>query len=1405
MVIIALGTLLFGVVLLVLTRSASAATSAELNFQARLQSNTGVLIPDGNYHVEFKLYDAVSGGSLLWTETYTTGNLITVKNGYLTTQLGSLTAFPGTIDWSQELWLSVNVGGNGGAASWDGEMSPRLKLTAVPYAFSAGSVQSSVGALTGDELVQLAPSTIQSIGDAVSALRINQTGLGGLLQLQGDGSDVFTVSKNGETTIGGGLKVGNSTSTIAGTIRWTGADLEVYSGAGWVSLTTGSGGGGSTGTSVTYTAGLKNAPANTTGLAVETLIFTSATAVSNTAGVTGFTAPADGSFRACLVKNNANVTGGTFTIRWRVNGVSTGSGVCQMSTSNNRQRSELIDGGTVTFNAGDTIGIAVDTVGLAPTTDDFTVYWTVEYNNSATSSYFQNGGNDFGGLASLGTSAGTGDGLNIITDGATRLSISATGDTTFYNGLTASNGLTISSGGLDLNTTGLTNAGAVSGLTSLSGSSALTLQSGGAGDLTLDSASDVLILSDPTLRRIAAGTTTIDLSDNTADTTLSIQNSDGTYVAGLNVEGGITASSFSGDGSGLTDLNGNEITSGTIDDARLSANVTLLGNTFNGTNQLVQLDGSGNLPGLDGSALTNLSAANLTGVLPGLDGSALINLNASSLSSGTVSDSLLTSNVALLNGTQTFTAEQTFNGGLVIGGGGSAVAGTIRWNGVDLELYDGSSWVSLTSGGGSGPLSVAFIQAYDTTGGTDLNTGTPTAVPWDSETKKDTGFTHSNVTNNTRIYLDDPGWYKISYNISGANQSANRNTTFCQVRMNGSTYNTPSGSYSYARNTTDAYTTNSSSVYIQTTAANEYYEVLCSQAGSSGAQYAVAGSSWTIAELTTTPTGGSGISFDQGGNSFGSAGVLGTTDTNGLSVITDGTTRVTITSSGDTTFLGSVTISSGGLDLNTTGLTNAGAVSGLTSLSGSSALTLQSGGAGDLTLDSASDVLILSDPTLRRIAAGTTTIDLSDNTADTTLSIQNSDGTYVAGLNVEGGITASSFSGDGSGLTDLNGNEITSGTIDDARLSANVTLLGNTFNGTNQLVQLDGSGLIVDSLLTTNIARLDGTQSFSGTNTYNSGGIVLGLSTFSTLASSSRSIVLPDASGTLCISGTAACGFVLFGQSSAQVDSSTDRSIYINKTGASGNILELQRSGTGVFTIANSGAVSIMLTDTAALSVNNAGGTQYLGVDTSGGIINIGSSTTDATSILFVLDSYNSGTDPSGYAGAMYYNSSLDKFRCYEGGSWKDCIGTRQVRSFVDTTSDAAADNNTTDYWDTAAENNNSFANLTPSSTAKSITGSVSFETQETGSTADRSIVARVERGIGSPPTCGSGTPVGTILSTFTTNNNEQASNTMIFLDSPSTTSTVYYTLCADTATSSAANMTINRIRITLEEANNTN
>lgn len=138
-------------------QKAEAASSSTLNFQARLEGSAGNIVADGNYNVEFKLYNTATvtgtpdqgactynGGTgdtnCLWVETRVSGNQVRVANGYLTVNLGSVNAFPTTINWDQDLWITMRVGGTSGTPSWDAEMTPRLRLTAVPYAFRAGQL-----------------------------------------------------------------------------------------------------------------------------------------------------------------------------------------------------------------------------------------------------------------------------------------------------------------------------------------------------------------------------------------------------------------------------------------------------------------------------------------------------------------------------------------------------------------------------------------------------------------------------------------------------------------------------------------------------------------------------------------------------------------------------------------------------------------------------------------------------------------------------------------------------------------------------------------------------------------------------------------------------------------------------------------------------------------------------------------------------------------------------------------------------------------------------------------------------------------------------------------------------------------------------------------------------------------
>lgn len=151
----------------------AAATSNTINFQARLETASGAIAPDGNYNVEFKLYNASSSSgssqgsctgdaSCLWVETRTSANQVRVVNGYLTVNLGSVTTLP-SINWSQQLWLTMNIGGTGASAVWDGEMNPRIQLTAVPYAFTA----SQLGAASGSNVATLSFGTI-SANDSIT-------------------------------------------------------------------------------------------------------------------------------------------------------------------------------------------------------------------------------------------------------------------------------------------------------------------------------------------------------------------------------------------------------------------------------------------------------------------------------------------------------------------------------------------------------------------------------------------------------------------------------------------------------------------------------------------------------------------------------------------------------------------------------------------------------------------------------------------------------------------------------------------------------------------------------------------------------------------------------------------------------------------------------------------------------------------------------------------------------------------------------------------------------------------------------------------------------------------------------------------------------------------------------------
>ena len=1266
-----------------------AATADTINFQARLYNSSGNKVTDGNYSIAFTLYDAISNGNTLWSETQAS---VSVKNGYFSVPLGSVTAFSGSIDWSQDKWLTMNVNS-------DGEMNPRIKLTATPYAFQAGqadSLTTSGGTVSGDSLVQLSPSSSQAVNSALAALRINQTGTGLLAQLQGNGSDVFTVSKTGAITsaalncsananggaltanasgqivcsdddggtvstttlndayasdadgadtvidltgaddsliirnpsnlgtdsgyvfgieqlstgavdglrinsagsgslavfdttsasgdglsvdvasssstqfvfsatsgngsiqglyvradgrvgigtsspqesldVAGGIKFGNTSNANAGTLRWTGSDFEGYDGTQWVSLTSGGASAGNLSVNSFYAydaVGGVSVNAGWTDLNLDTEVREDLDYTHATDGAT-VTINSDGWYEITYNVSVYTLDGGNNQGSAEARIVEdTGGGFGAVAGSLGYMA--LKSGGTdsnaaVTivrqYTAGDVVKLQAQRSSgtLNTTTRAGSVGLTIKrYGESAgggsgPSNAFVQNGNSFGANAILGTTDSFG--IDIITNGSTALGFASTGEATFSKGVTVNQGglsivgnssisgqlsgltgLTVSSGGasiaggLDLNNSGISNSGSITGVGSnITGSGGLTVGSGGVGSLTLASGSGIINISSSTLRRSASGNTNIELND-TSDTTLNITNTDGSAQANLNVEGLVTAASFSGNGSGLTDL------------------------------------------------------------------------NASNLASGSISDSLLSSNVALLDTTQSFTTINTFSAGLTLGNTASTTAGTLRFTGTDFEGYDGSTWVSLTSGGGGGGGSGSpLLEGVLALGKVAAN---GTAINVDGATVSKTATGTYTVTLNSAAS-------NANYTVQLSMEESNATREDLHISL-------------------DNQTTTSFRVTIR-------------EGDSGGSTNVLTDKIWHfIAFDPNAAAGGGGTpsnAFTQGGNSFGGTALLGTTDSFGLNIISGGSTALSIASTGEATFSNSLTINSGGLSVSGNSSIN-GTLSGLTGL------TVVSGGAsfsGGVNINS-------SGITNAGSISGATTI------------------------NASGAISAATTTNTINGLVINSGN--LSGVTGFSQSSGSFTMSGGgTFS--------TGTGAVT----------LNGATTISGGKTLN----VSGLTTLGALNQNGATNINTSGGSATNIGTGTSTGAISFGSGS--------NSFSLNSTA-----FDVSSAGalSGVTTISASGAISAATSSNTinGLVINGGGLSSVTGITFASGSLNLNSGgITNAGSLAGVTSITASGNVSTTGVYQQNGSSGVTSLNCLSG----QYIGAASVRGGIVTAGACEAD-----------------------------------------------------------------------------------------------------------------------------------
>lgn len=185
---------------------AAVGINKQINFQGKLVDSNGLNVADGSYTVVFSLYNLASGGSALWTETDT----VTTSGGIFQVALGATTAFSGNIDFnSDSLYLGIKV-------NTDAEMTPRIRFTAVPYAFNADKLDGVVAtqSATGFNLQggTSGQSTV-SFTTAGTTLTL-QPGLAGGLTLLSNGANGLTLDTGGSAAVNIGTT--NATSLVFG-------------------------------------------------------------------------------------------------------------------------------------------------------------------------------------------------------------------------------------------------------------------------------------------------------------------------------------------------------------------------------------------------------------------------------------------------------------------------------------------------------------------------------------------------------------------------------------------------------------------------------------------------------------------------------------------------------------------------------------------------------------------------------------------------------------------------------------------------------------------------------------------------------------------------------------------------------------------------------------------------------------------------------------------------------------------------------------------------------------------------------------------------------------------------------------------------------------------------------------
>ena len=175
-----------------------AAFPEKINYQGKLTDTTGMAVADGDYNMRFVLHTDPEDPTPIWTEERVDGDKVTVTSGLFSIMLGDVESLAG-VDFDQQLYLSVEIGGTG-SPDWDGEMTPRKGLGAVPAAFVSTRALTLSG-ITADQFFR--NDTANSTTTATAFLQVAQLGVGAVADFLGQSSaPALRINSDGLTGLG---------------------------------------------------------------------------------------------------------------------------------------------------------------------------------------------------------------------------------------------------------------------------------------------------------------------------------------------------------------------------------------------------------------------------------------------------------------------------------------------------------------------------------------------------------------------------------------------------------------------------------------------------------------------------------------------------------------------------------------------------------------------------------------------------------------------------------------------------------------------------------------------------------------------------------------------------------------------------------------------------------------------------------------------------------------------------------------------------------------------------------------------------------------------------------------------------------------------------------------------------